>query len=91
VARVHARRHPAVVWCRFNPGKWNTGIGQLDRDLILLTTLQKGNLAVGGHYKGAFLSPTHMQWKSQNQTTHYSLVGRILSGVEAGYRVHLFV
>jgi len=64
---------------------------RLDRDLILLTTLQKGNLSVGGHYEDAFLSPSRMQWQSQNQTTRDSLVGRILSGGEADYRVHLFV
>jgi hypothetical protein len=32
-----------------------------------------------------------MQWQSQNQTTRDGPVGRILSGVEADYRVHLFV
>ena len=82
---------PPLFGTVFNPGNWNTGIVRLDRDLILLTTLQKGNLSVGGHYEDAFLSPTRMQWQSQNQTTRDSLVGRIFSGVEAGYRVHLFV
>ena len=82
---------PPLFGAVFNPGNWNSGIVRLERNLILLTTLQKGNLSVGGHYEDAFLSPTRMQWQSQNQTTRDSLVGRILSGVEAGYRVHLFV
>jgi hypothetical protein len=82
---------PSLFGAVFNPGNWNTGIVRLERDLILLTTLQKGNLSVGGHYEDAFLSPTRMQWQSQNQTTRDSLVGRILSGVDAGHRVHLFV
>ena len=34
--------------------------------------------------------PSPTSSSSQNQTTRDSLVGRILSGVEAGYRVHLF-
>lgn len=82
---------PPLFGAVFNPGNWNSGIVRLDRDLILLTTLQKGNLSVGGHYEDEFLSPTRMQWQSQNQTTRDSLVGRILSGVKTGYLVNVFV
>ncbi|MCL7466756.1 DUF3427 domain-containing protein [Phaeovulum sp. NW3] len=82
---------PQLFGAVFNPGNWNAGIVRLDKDLILLTTLKKGSLASGNHYENRFLSPDRMQWQSQTQTRRDSQVGRILSGSEAGTRVHLFV
>ena len=81
---------PPLFGSVFNPGNWNDGNVRVDRDLILLTTLQKGNLNVGGHYEDAFISPTRMQWQSQTQTARDSLVGRIMSGTKPSCRVHLF-
>ena len=82
---------PALFGTSFNPGNWNSGIVRLDMDLILLTTLKKANLTVGGQYEDHFLGPDRMQWQSQTQTRRDSLVGRMLSGAEPGARVHLFV
>lgn len=82
---------PPLFGAVFNPGNWNAGIVRLDKDLILLTTLKKGSLASGNHYEDRFLSPDRMQWQSQTQTRRDSQIGRILSGSEAGTRVHLFV
>ena len=76
---------------KFNPGNWNAGIVRLDKDMILLTTLNKTSMATGGHYDDGFLSPDHLRWQSQTQTRQDSLIGRILSGREPGTRVHLFI
>lgn len=82
---------PPLFGAVFSPGNWNSGIVRLDKDLILLTTLKKGSLTTGNHYKDHFLGPGRMQWQSQTQTRRDSLVGRILAGTEPGTRVHLFV
>jgi hypothetical protein len=82
---------PPMFGAAFNPGNWNQGIVRLDDKLILLTTLHKGNLSVGGHYEDRFLSPDRMQWQSQTQTRRDSTVGQILSGQRQAGQVHLFV
>ncbi|WP_439813827.1 DUF3427 domain-containing protein [Zavarzinia sp. CC-PAN008] len=82
---------PGLFGETFNPGKWNAGIVRLPRDLVLLTTLRKGNLSVGGHYDDRFLTPTLMQWQSQNKTRQSDQIGCILRGTTPGYRIHLFV
>src|SRR5690606_437992 len=75
----------------FNQGSWNSGIVRVGNDLILLTTLNKGDLTAGNHYQDRFLSDLRMQWQSQSRTRQDSSHGRILSGREPGQRVHLFV
>lgn len=55
---------PRLFGASFNPGNWNSGIVRLDRDLILLTTLNKGALSTGNHYEDHFLGPNRMQWPS---------------------------
>jgi hypothetical protein len=57
----------------FNPGNWNAGIVRLDKDMILLTTLNKTSMATGGHYDDGFLSPDRLRWQSQTQTRQDSL------------------
>lgn len=82
---------PPLFGVQFNPGNWNSGIVALDKDMILLTTLQKGSLSAGNHYEDRFLSPIRLQWQSQTQTTQASSRGQILSGKMPGHRIHLFV
>ncbi|MDZ4136223.1 MAG: DUF3427 domain-containing protein, partial [Paracoccaceae bacterium] len=82
---------PPLFGTAFNPGNWNSGIVTLSKDMVLLTTLQKGSMSVGSHYEDRFLSPTRMQWQSQSQTKQESRHGQILSGQKPGHRVHLFV
>ena len=82
---------PPLFGAIFNPGNWNSGIVPLDKDMVLLTTLKKGSLASGNHYEDRFLSPTRVQWQSQNQTRQGSRHGQILSGQVPDHRVHLFV
>jgi len=75
----------------FNSGNWNCGIVRLTKDLILLTTLKKEDLSVGGHYDDGFLSPSRMRWQSQTRTQRDSRVGKILAGMDRDARIHLFV
>jgi hypothetical protein len=90
--REYAREDiPALFGVNFNSGSWNAGIVRLEHDLILLTTLHKGNLSVGGHYEDRFLGPQRLEWQSQTKTRRDSQVGRIIGGTEPAYRVHLFV
>ena len=76
---------------RFDPGTWNSGIVRLPKDLLLLTTLKKDSLSVGGHYDDSFVSASLFRWQSQTQTRRDSQIGRILSGEDKDTRVHLFV
>ncbi len=90
--REYAREDiPALFGVTFNSGSWNAGIVRLEHDLILLTTLRKGNLSVGGHYEDRFIGPQRFQWQSQTKTRRDSQVGRIINGTEPSYRVQLFV
>lgn len=82
---------PPLFGKEFNPGNWNSGIVRVDEDLVLLTTLKKGALSSGNHYEDRFLSPTHMQWQSQNKTRRDSDQGLILSGQKPNAKVYLFV
>jgi hypothetical protein len=82
---------PPLFGTIFNSGSWNSGIVRVGNDLILLTTLNKGDLMAGNHYQDRFLSDRRMQWQSQSRTLQDSSHGRILSGKEIGQRVHLFV
>ncbi|WP_245965163.1 DUF3427 domain-containing protein [Paenirhodobacter hankyongi] len=77
----------------FNTGAWNAGIVTLKeaRAMVLLVTLDKGSLSVGGHYTDHFTTPTRFVWQSQTSTRRDSLRGRILSGAEPGWTVHLFL
>ena len=59
--------------------------------MVLLVTLDKGSLSVGGHYTDHFATPTRFVWQSQTSTLRDSLRGRILSGEEPGWSVHLFL
>lgn len=82
---------PPLFGKQFNPGNWNSGIVRVDNDLVLLTTLNKGALSSGNHYEDKFLSPTRMQWQSQNQTRRDGDQGLILSGEKPDAKVYLFV
>ncbi|RJE80044.1 DUF3427 domain-containing protein [Paracoccus sp. JM45] len=82
---------PPLFGAVFNPGNWKSGIVRLERDLILLTTLHKKDMASGNHYQDEFLSPDVVSWQSQSRTRRDSKVGRILLAEEPDVRVHLFV
>jgi superfamily II DNA or RNA helicase/HKD family nuclease len=81
---------PPLFGAEFNPGNWNSGIVKIDGGLVLLTTLKKGGLSAGNHYKDGFISDRLMQWQSQTSTKRESERGQLLSGQKAG-QVHLFV
>ncbi len=77
----------------FNTGSWNAGIVVLKgvRAMILLVTMDKGSMSVGGHYADQFASPTRFVWQTQTSTRRDDLRGRIISGAETGWTVHLFL
>ena len=77
----------------FNTGSWNAGIVVLKeaRAMILLVTMDKGSMSVGNHYADQFVSPTRFVWQTQTSTRRESIRGRIISGAEPGWTVHLFL
>jgi len=77
----------------FNTGSWNAGIVVLKgvRAMILLVTMDKGSMSVGGHYADQFAGPTRFVWQTQNSTRRDDLRGRIICGAETGWTVHLFL
>lgn len=78
---------------QFNTGSWNAGIVVLKsaRAMVLLVTMDKGSMSVGGHYADQFASPTRFVWQTQTSTRRDDLRGRIISGAESDWTVHLFI
>jgi len=77
----------------FNTGSWNAGIVVLKeaQAMILLVTMDKGSMSVGSHYADQFASPTRFVWQTQTSTRRDDARGRIISGEEPGWSVHLFL
>jgi len=48
-------------------------------------------MSVGSHYTDQFASPTRFVWQTQTSTRRESLRGRIISGAEPNWTVHLFL
>ena len=82
---------PALFGESFNTGKWNQGIILCDKNMILLVTLEKGNLSAGKIYNDYLIDANTFHWQSQTQTTQASIHGRIIKGLEPGYNIHLFL
>ena len=59
--------------------------------MILLVTLDKANLSVGGQYEDHFENPKRFVWQSQTSTRKDSDRGRIISGENSDWQVHLFI
>ena len=59
--------------------------------MILLVTLDKTNLSVGGHYADHFKDPTRFTWQTQTSTRKESERGRIIRGPKPGWSVHIFL
>jgi hypothetical protein len=76
---------------KFNPGRWNKGIVLVGQNMILLVTLEKGNLSAGNEYIDHFIDSTTFQWQSQNQTSKKSKHGQIISGSRPGFQIQLFI
>lgn len=77
----------------FNTGSWQAGIVMLKQAqaMVLLVTMDKGSMSVGSHYTDQFASPTRFVWQTQTSTRRESLRGRIISGAEPNWTVHLFL
>jgi hypothetical protein len=59
--------------------------------MVLLVTMDKGSMSVGSHYADQFASPTRFVWQTQTSTRRDDMRGRIISGAEPGWSVHLFL
>lgn len=77
----------------FNTGSWNSGIVVIKevKSMILLVTMDKSSMSVGDHYADEFVNPTRFVWQTQTSTRRTSSRGKIISGEEPGWTVHLFV
>jgi hypothetical protein len=82
---------PPLYGLRFSTGSWNQGFVVQGRDVFLLVTLSKDGFSQDFQYDDGFISPTRLRWHSQNKTAPESRHGRIISGAEPGYAIHLFV
>jgi superfamily II DNA or RNA helicase/HKD family nuclease/diadenosine tetraphosphate (Ap4A) HIT family hydrolase len=82
---------PPLYGLKFSTGSWNQGFVVLGRHVFLLVTLKKDGFIQDHQYDDGFLSPTRLRWHSQNRTKPQSRDGRIISGAEPDYEVHLFV
>jgi len=86
-------RIPPLFGAVFNTGSWNSGIVVIPdtKAMVLLVTMDKTSMSVGDHYADEFVSPTRFVWQTQTSTRRNSARGRIISGEELGWTVHLFV
>lgn len=82
---------PPLFGLTYNSGSWDQGFVVKDKTAFLLVTLKKTNLNAEHRYEDRFVDALRMHWQSQNRTTQASKHGRIISGEEPGYRLHLFV
>jgi superfamily II DNA or RNA helicase/diadenosine tetraphosphate (Ap4A) HIT family hydrolase/HKD family nuclease len=82
---------PPLYGLVFNTGSWNQGFLVQGKDVFLLVTLDKSDLQEGHKYADQFIDENQFKWQSQNRTSRSSLHGKIISGSETGYRIHLFV
>ena len=85
-------RIASLFGAEFNTGSWNSGIVVIKevKAMVLLVTMDKGSMSVGGHYADDFVSPTRFVWQTQTSTRRSSTRGRIISGEEPDWSVHLF-
>lgn len=83
---------PPLLGAEYHPTPWRQGFVPLPDRLVLLVTLEKGNMAEGHRYEEQFLSPAEFQWQSQRSTKQSHKRGRVVQDHEAlGLPVHLFV
>lgn len=84
---------PPLFGAEFNTGSWNSGIVVIQdaKAMVLLVTMDKGSMSVGGHYADEFTSPTRFVWQTQTSTRRASARGRIICGEEPGWTLHLFL
>jgi len=82
---------PPLYGLVFSIGSWNQGFLVQGKDVFLLVTLDKSDLQADHKYTDAFVNESQFKWQSQNRTSRMSLHGKIISGSESGYRIHLFV
>jgi hypothetical protein len=83
---------PALFGLPFSVAVWNAGFVVRPGHVFLLVTLDKSGKSSDFQYKDRFLSPTLVQWESQNRTRRDDAHGRLISGHKTqGIPIHLFV
>ncbi len=93
VGHRYAREQiPRFFGMKFSKATWNSGVVHEGNTIILLVTIEKGQLLPGHQYEDRFLSPELFQWQSQNRTTQASKFGQLLRDhKQQGVAVHLFI
>ncbi|MCI0570367.1 MAG: DUF3427 domain-containing protein, partial [Myxococcaceae bacterium] len=67
--RAYSREQiPPLFGLTFSEAIWNQGFIFTEEHLVLLVTLEKGQLGSEFQYADRFLSPDKFQWQSQNRT-----------------------
>lgn len=90
--RYSREQIPGLFGLEFNTGLWNQGFVFKDDHIVLLVTLDKGDLLEGHQYSDLFLAEDLFQWESQTRTRQDDLHGlTIREHKERGIHVHLFV
>jgi Domain of unknown function (DUF3427) len=83
---------PGLFGLPFSKAIWNKGVVAVEKDVVLLVTLEKEDLPSDFQYQDRFLGPDLFQWQSQNATTRASKFGmRLENHASEGTSIHLFV
>ena len=83
---------PPLFGLEFGQSRWNQGFVFIGRQMFLLVSLEKGDLAGEHQYADRFISSSQLTWQSQNRHSRESKVGQqIKQHHTAGIAVHLFV
>jgi superfamily II DNA or RNA helicase/HKD family nuclease/diadenosine tetraphosphate (Ap4A) HIT family hydrolase len=83
---------PPLFGEQFNRARWQTGFITLPENILLLVTLNKGDMGDSFQYQDRFLAPDSFEWQSQNRTSQQSAIGQALRHHSGqGIRVQLFV
>jgi hypothetical protein len=83
---------PLLFGEQFNRARWQTGFITLPKHILLLVTLNKGDMKDTFQYRDRFLASDIFEWQSQNRTSQQSATGQTLRNHrEQGTGVHLFV
>lgn len=95
IGRSYAREEiPPLLGLKFHPTIWQQGFIPYEKEklIILLVTLNKGDMQAEHQYQDKFLENGLFQWQSQNRTTQSGKHGQMIRHhAERGIHVHLFV
>jgi superfamily II DNA or RNA helicase/diadenosine tetraphosphate (Ap4A) HIT family hydrolase len=91
--KAYAREEvPPIFDLPFASTRWQQGFVPVDKDIFLFVTLDKESHPEQHRYEDRFLSPTEVEWQSQNRTTQNGKHGQMIKDhANRGVTIHLFV